>query len=105
MKKRLSFVMAAALFSTFALTSCAGLFGGVDVSMVKFEDYSTTYDAKSHKIEATNLPEGITVEYENNEKTNAGNYTAKANLYSGAKKIKTLEAELKDLFDQISINK
>lgn len=94
MKKRICFAVTAVIFSTFALTSCAGLFGGgVDVSMVKFEDYSVVYDGKSHKVEATNLPEGVTVTYENNEKTNAGEYVAKANLYQGSKKLKTLESK------------
>ncbi len=49
-----------------------------DMSNVKFEDLTVTYDGKSHIITATGLPSGVKVEYKNNEKIEMGEYTATA---------------------------
>ena len=39
-----------------------------------------TYDGNEKEVKLINLPEGISVNYENNAKTNAGTYTASATL-------------------------
>lgn len=46
-----------------------------DMSAVVFADKTVTYNGESHSIEAMNLPNGVTVSYENNDKTNADTYT------------------------------
>ncbi len=75
------------------LTSCdaiSGLFGGnsgkvtaSDLEGVVFEDMTVTYDGSEKNIFATNVPEGVSVVYEGNEKINAGEYTVKAKFYCG----------------------
>ena len=45
-----------------------------DMTGVVFNDLIVTYDKNSHSIFATNLPEGVTVEYTNNNKTEPGVY-------------------------------
>ena len=45
---------------------------------VTFEDLTVDYDGKAHEILAQNVPEGIKVSYENNQKTEMGVYQAKA---------------------------
>ncbi len=45
-----------------------------DMTGVVFNDLTVTYDKNSHSIFATNLPEGVTVEYSNNGKTEPGVY-------------------------------
>ena len=49
-----------------------------DMSKVVFENKSVTYDGSVHSLEATNLPDGVTVTYQNNGQVNAGNYTVTA---------------------------
>ena len=44
------------------------------MSKVTFNNLSLAYDKKSHSIIATNLPEGVTAEYTNNNKTEPGVY-------------------------------
>ena len=48
--------------------------GNYDMSAVVFEDKTVTYNGSAFSIEATNLPDGVTVSYENNGKTDAGEY-------------------------------
>ena len=45
-----------------------------DMTGVVFNDLTVTYNKNSHSIFATNLPEGVTVEYTNNNKTEPGVY-------------------------------
>ena len=52
--------------------------GNYDMSKVIFEDLEVTYNGSQFSIEATNLPNDVTVEYENNIGTNAGTYNAVA---------------------------
>lgn len=48
-----------------------------DLSGLKFENKTVEYDTNVHKIEATGLPQGVTVKkYTNNTGTNAGVYNA-----------------------------
>ena len=49
-----------------------------DMSNVKFENLTITYDGKAHSITATGLPSGVKVEYKNNEKTDIGEYKVTA---------------------------
>ena len=49
-----------------------------DMSKVKFEDLTTTYDGNIHSIVATGLPEKVTVSYLNNGKVSAGTYIVTA---------------------------
>ena len=51
-----------------------------DMSKVLFNNLSLAYDKKSHSIIATNLPEGVTAEYSNNNKTEPGVYEVVASF-------------------------
>lgn len=46
-----------------------------DMSEVVFEDKAVVYTGNAFSIEATNLPTGVSVEYQNNGKTEIGEYT------------------------------
>jgi len=57
-----------------------------DMSGISFDSQAFIYDGNSKSIEIEgNLPEGVTVSYENNEKTDAGSYTAIAKFTSSNK--------------------
>ncbi|MBQ7913762.1 MAG: InlB B-repeat-containing protein, partial [Clostridia bacterium] len=49
-----------------------------DMSGVVFKDKSVNYTGEVYSLEATNLPNGVTVDYENNNQTQAGEYTVTA---------------------------
>ena len=49
-----------------------------DMSKVVFADKSVAYDGNAHSLEATNLPDGVTVTYIGNNQTNVGTYTVTA---------------------------
>jgi len=53
-----------------------------DMSQVVFADKSVAYDGNAHNLEATNLPDGVTVTYIGNNQTNVGTYTVLA-VFSG----------------------
>ena len=53
-----------------------------DMSQVVFTDKSVVYDGNAHSLEATNLPDGVTVTYIGNNQTNVGTYTVLA-VFSG----------------------
>ena len=53
-----------------------------DMSKVVFADKSVAYDGNAHSLEATNLPDGVTVTYIGNNQTNVGTYTVLA-VFSG----------------------
>ena len=53
-----------------------------DMSRVVFADKSVAYDGSAHSLEATNLPDGVTVTYIGNNQTNVGTYTVLA-VFSG----------------------
>ena len=55
-----------------------------DMSGVVFADKTVTYNGSAFSIEATNLPTGVTVTYENNGKTSAGTYTVVAKFTGDA---------------------
>ncbi|MDE6758566.1 MAG: hypothetical protein K2J89_04735, partial [Clostridia bacterium] len=53
--------------------------GTYDMSGIVFEDMSFDYDGEAHSIEIQgSLPDGVSVSYENNGKTEIGNYTVTA---------------------------
>ncbi len=65
-----------------------------DLSGVVFEDKTDETDGLAAvSITASNIPNGVTVRYENNTHTTAGVYTAKAKLYRGLKLVKTFTAQ------------
>ena len=52
----------------------------LDMSGVEFNDKTVTYNGAEHSVAVKNLPSGVSVSYENNNKTNAGTYTVTANF-------------------------
>ena len=72
-----------------------------DMSDVKFEGSTITYDGNSHNIKITGkLPEGVTVQYEGNNKRDVGEYTVIAKFTGGEDKenyneIPNMQATLK----------
>lgn len=82
MKKKVFklFLLLVCVNISFSLASCGKK--SYDVSGLKFENEVLTYDAKAHSIEIKgDLPEGVTVEYQNNNQTNVGSYEVVAKLY------------------------
>ncbi|MCH5161649.1 MAG: DUF5050 domain-containing protein [Clostridiales bacterium] len=70
---------------------------------ITFSDLTVDYDGQAHKIEIVGtLPDGTDVNYTDNEKTNAGTYTAKAELSGDGYETKTLTATLK--INKINVN-
>ncbi|MCH5143429.1 MAG: leucine-rich repeat protein [Clostridiales bacterium] len=51
-----------------------------DMSGVVFDDLTVEYDGQPHSILATNLPEGVSVSYDNNDQTEIGTYTVTAHF-------------------------
>lgn len=49
-----------------------------DMSKVVFQDKTVTYDGNVHAIVATNLPDGVSVVYNNNEHSDVGTYVITA---------------------------
>ncbi|MDE7082291.1 MAG: MBG domain-containing protein [Clostridia bacterium] len=75
--------------------------GGQDTPTLKqfagitFANVSFVYDGSEKTVTITgNLPQGASVEYENNKATNAGNYNAKATLTCEGYQTKALNATL-----------
>ena len=113
MKRFLYLILAAVIAVSLAvsLTSCDvlnGLVGGgeteaegPDLSGIKLADKTVTYNGEEHSLAISgDLPEGVTVEYTNNGKTDAGKYTVIAKFYYNGELI-----EGKDLSAQLRINK
>ena len=83
-------IVALSLTLVLSLASCDALNGLLgngeaevpDLSGISFSDETVTYDGGAHSLEISGtLPEGVTVEYENNGKTNAGKYTVVAKFF------------------------
>lgn len=89
MKKILSIVIVAMLVMSLAvaLTSCDiinGITGGgaPELDGITLEGATYTYDGKEKSLAVSGeLPEGVSVQYENNGKTDAGKYTVIAKFY------------------------
>lgn len=67
-----------------------------DTSNLKFENATVTFDGKAHSLQATGVPEGVTVAYEGNNQFMAGTYivTAKFTGDSEHEAIPDMEAQL-----------
>lgn len=83
------------------------------ISGVTFNDKEVTYDGKEHSIYIEdNLPSEVNVEYENNGKINAGEYTVTAKLVSSSPDIvieqeeftATLKINKKKIEDVVTFN-
>lgn len=61
---------------------------------IKFEDKTFNYDGEAHSLEATNLPEGVSVTYEGNGKIEVGIYDVTANFIFDGNNIGSLKAKL-----------
>ncbi len=71
-----------------------------DLEHIKFEDKTVYYNGEAHSLEITGeLPEGVTVSYENNNHVAVGEYEVIANFtgQSGYNKIPSKSAQLKIL--------
>ena len=67
----------------------------IDVSMVVFADDKVEYDGNAHSLTATNVPTGVTPQYEGNNKVEVGIYTVTCKLYDANNKLlATLHATL-----------
>ena len=64
-----------------------------NMSNVKFNDLTITFDNKVHNIEATGLPEGVKVVYSNNEKINVGVYKITANFIGDNTKYNSIQSK------------
>ena len=69
---------------------------------VVFEDKTFKLDGKEHSISPENIPDGVTVTYENNNKSEPGTYSVKA-IFSDPKNVKLNELSanliIDDMFD------
>ncbi len=78
MKKKILIVLFT-LFSSLALFGCEKK--SYDMSKVTFESESFVYDGETKSLRIKgNLPEGVTVEYENNDHAEIGEYEVTANF-------------------------
>lgn len=75
--------------------------GEVDLSNIKFLDLTTDYNGVVKRMAVRGkLPKGVTVEYEGNDKTDAGVYTVTAKFYKNG-----VYLEGKDMTATLTINK
>jgi len=99
--KRLLTLVIIVLATLLSLSACAG--EEIDVDSISFESAEFEYDGTEKSIEATGVPEGVTVSYEGNTGTNADVYTAKATLtganYNPLTLTATLEIKKADITD------
>ena len=66
-----------------------------DITGVTFSDLTVTYDGTPHKVEVKgDLPQGVSVQYKDAQKTDAGDYTATATLSGEGYKKLVLNAKL-----------
>jgi hypothetical protein len=65
-----------------------------EIEGVTFEDGTFTYDGETHSLAVTGLSEGATVNYENNDKINAGSYKVTAIVSQENYNDKILTADL-----------
>ena len=64
-----------------------------DMSNVNFSDKTVTYNGQAQSILATNLPLGVTATYENNEKTDVGEYTVTVSFTGDSKNYNAIEGK------------
>ena len=82
------------ILCAFTLCSCKNKDNGVDLSGVTFASESFSYDGSIKVIEVKNLPNGLTVSYENNGQRTVGEYEVVAIIKSGDKEVGRLTATL-----------
>ncbi len=103
MKRVLPFILFLFIVTLcFSMVSCngSGTEDEPDVSGITFEDCTFVYDGSEKTIEISGpVPDGVSVQYTDNKKTDAGIYTATARLYDGSGK------QLKELTATLTINK
>ena len=88
MKKIFSVILSSLTILT-CLSGC-----GNSLKNVIFNNTVVTYDGKMHSIEASNLPSGVSVRYENNSFKDAGEYLVKVIFTKENKDLKTKEVKL-----------
>lgn len=107
--KKLSKILLITIFavtlalSVFVLSACGKGNGSDDsgsglpkITGVTLSDKTYTYDGQPHSLEVSGtIPEGVSVAYEGNGKTNAGTYTVKATLSGEEYQTLVLSATLK----------
>ena len=71
---------------------------------VAFEGKTVTYDGNEHSLKVTGLPEGVSVEYVNNNKTNAGEYKITA-TFMAADTTNYEPLAITDMTAKLTINK
>ena len=82
-------------YNTLTLT-CTLTVNGMNLTSITFPDRSFTYDGTEKKVEIEGeLPDGVSVVYENNTATDAGTYSAKAVISGKNYNTLTLYATLK----------
>ena len=102
MKRFCGFLLSVSLclFGCWAFVACGGNDNPPEPSLavitgVTFEDRTFAYDGTEKKIEVTgDIPDGVTVVYENNTAMDAGTYQAKATLTGDAYQTLVLTATL-----------
>ena len=112
--KRILTIVFIVVCSIMLLTSCKGTFdknkndgsdstspGEVDLSGIRFEDLTTDYSGSVKHISVKgNIPVGVTVKYDGNDRTDAGEYTVTAKFY-----LNGVYLEGKDLSAVLTIRK
>ena len=61
----------------------------INLNNVIFDNVTYTYNGDYHELVATNLPNGVTVEYTNNRHKDVGSYNVEAKLYYNNELIRT----------------
>ena len=64
------------------------------VKSIKFLSETFNYDGQAHTIEATNIPDGYSVTYENNSATEKGTHTAVCNVWFDGKQVGTIKSTI-----------
>lgn len=58
-----------------------------EIAAISFNDKTVTYNGSAHSVLVGSKPSGVTVQYEGNSKTDAGEYTVTAKFYFGGEYI------------------
>ena len=98
MKKLLTLIIIV-LATLLSLGACAG--EEIDVDSISFESAEFEYDGTEKSIEATNVPEGVTVTYEGNGVKEVGTYTVTAYF----EYVEETDKEIEPLYATITIVK
>lgn len=100
MKKIIIFLIT--ILSIFTLTGCNEQnVESSPLDVVEFADQTVLYDGKKHSIEVLNLPEGYSVSYSGNEKSELGTYEITANIFKDKVLVLTLKATLNIVEEEI----